>query len=80
VLTVVAGNGGRREDVSLLDNAVREGARRMLTGALAAEVDAILAELVGERDERGRRLVMRNGHAQPREVMTAAGVVEVRAP
>jgi transposase-like protein len=28
----------------------------------------------------GRRLVVRNGHAQPREVMTAAGAVPVRAP
>jgi hypothetical protein len=39
-----------------------------------------LAELAGERDEGGRRLVVRNGHAQPREVLTAAGAVEVRAP
>jgi len=80
VLTVVAEDGVRREDVSLLDDVVREGARRMLTAALEAEVDAYLAELSQERDERGRRLVVRNGHAQPREVMTAAGAVEVRAP
>ena len=80
VLTVVAEDGARREDVSLLDDVVREGARRMLTAALEAEVDAYwqLAELAGERDGRGRRLVVRNGHAQPREVMTAAGAVEVR--
>jgi putative transposase len=45
-----------------------------------AEVDSYLAELAAERDERGRRLVVRNGHAQPREVMTAAGAVQVRAP
>src|SRR5947207_13750449 len=52
----------------------------MLTAALEAEVDAYLAELAGERDDRGRRLVVRNGHAQAREVMTAAGAVEVQAP
>ena len=80
VLTVVAEDGSRREDVSLLDDVVREGARRMLTAALEAEVDAYLAELASERDGRGRRLVVRNGHAQAREVMTAAGAVEVRAP
>jgi putative transposase len=80
VLTVVAEDGARREGVSLLDEVVREGARRMLAAALEAEVDAYLAELAGERDERGRRLVVRNGHAQPREVMTAAGAVEVTAP
>jgi hypothetical protein len=56
VLTVVAEDGARREDVSLLDDVVREGARRMLTAALEAEVDAYLAELAGERDgETGRR-------------------------
>src|SRR3954453_3376042 len=73
VLTVVAEDGARREGVSLLDDIVREGARRMLTAALEAEVDAYLAELASERDERGRRLVVRNGHAQPRQVLTGAG-------
>jgi len=80
VLTVVAEDGQRRGDVSLLDDIVREGARRMLAAALEAEVDAYLAELAGERDERGRRLVVRNGHAAPRQVGTGAGPVEVVAP
>src|SRR5262245_31200376 len=80
VLTVVAEDGTPCEGVSLLDDVVREGARRMLAAALEAEVDAYLAELAHERDEHGQRLVVRNGHAQPREVMTAAGAVQVRAP
>jgi putative transposase len=80
VLTVVAEDGARRDGVFLLDEVVREGARRVLAAALEAEVDSYLAELAAERDERGRRLVVRNGHAQPREVMTAAGAVQVRAP
>src|SRR5205814_9045901 len=33
-----------------------------------------------ERDGDGRRLVVRNGHARPRQVTTAAGAVEVVAP
>lgn len=80
MLTVVAEDGQPREDVSLLDDIVREGARRMLAAALEAEVDAYLADLAGERDERGRRLVVRNGHARAREVMTSAGAVQVAAP
>src|SRR4030095_4083711 len=52
----------------------------MLAAALEAEVDTYLAELAGERDERSRRLVVRNGHAEPRQVLTGAGPVEVRAP
>lgn len=52
----------------------------MLAAALKAEVDQYLAELVAERDKRGRRLVVRNGHHRPRIVTTRAGPVEVRAP
>jgi hypothetical protein len=52
----------------------------MLAAALEAEVDAYIAELADQRDARDRRLVVRNGHAQPRQVMTAAGAVEVTAP
>jgi putative transposase len=80
VLTVVSEEGAQPAGTSLLDEVVREGARRMLAAALEAEVDAYVAELADARDERGRRLVVRNGHAQPREVMTAAGAVAVAAP
>ena len=63
-----------------LDQIVREGARRMLAAALEAEVDDYVATHAAERDEDGRRLVVRNGHARPREVLTAAGGVQVRTP
>src|SRR5215204_5935189 len=63
-----------------LDQLVREGARRMLAAALEAEVDAYLAACAAERDEGGRRLVVRNGHARQRAVTTAAGSIPVRAP
>src|SRR3954471_6676729 len=65
---------------SLLDEIVRDGARQMLAAALQAEVAAYIEAHVGEVDERGRRLVVRNGSHQPREVTTAAGAVPVRAP
>jgi transposase-like protein len=64
----------------LLDEIVREGARRMLAEALQAEVDDYVSRFVAERDEHGRRVVVRNGSHQPREVLTAAGAVEVTAP
>ena len=37
----------------------------MLAAALEAEVDDYLAAHAAERDEQGRRLVVRNGHAAP---------------
>jgi transposase-like protein len=85
MLTVVpdlpAGDGDRAGgSASLIDEIVREGARRMLAQALKAEVDAYIAQFVDERDERGHRLVVRNGHHQPRQVLTAAGAIEVTAP
>ena len=65
---------------SLLDEIVRDGARAMLAAALQAEVAAYIDAHLGEVDETGHRLVLRNGYHQPREVLTAAGAVPVRAP
>jgi transposase-like protein len=65
---------------SLIDEIVRDGARRMLAAALEAEVAAYIAAHADQLDERGRRLVVRNGHAEPRQVLTSAGAVEVVAP
>ena len=71
MLTVVPGDGSamraaRSGSRSLIDEIVREGARRMLAEALQAEVDAYIAPFAGERDEDGRRLVVRNGYHQSR--------------
>jgi transposase-like protein len=65
---------------SLIDEIVRDGARRMLAAALEAEVATYIAAHAGELDERDHRLVVRNGHARPRQVLTSAGAVEVAAP
>jgi putative transposase len=80
MLSVVAEEAARAELRLDLDALAREGARRMLAAALEAEVDDYLAAHVAERDQRGQRLVVRNGHARQREVTTVAGAVAVRAP
>jgi putative transposase len=80
MLSVVADEAARAELRLDLDELARKGARRMLAAALEAEVDAYLAAHAAERDEHGRRLVVRNGHARQREILTAAGAVAVRAP
>jgi hypothetical protein len=49
-------------------------------GALQAEADACIAQFSAERDQNGRRLVVRNGYHQPRKVLTAAGAIEVTVP
>ena len=80
MLRVVADDKTTAELGSGLDELVREGARRMLAAALEAEVDAYVSGLAGEVDEHRRRLVVRNGHAEPRHIVTGAGPVEVVAP
>jgi transposase-like protein len=72
--------GAKDGSPSLIDEIVREGARRMLAEAPQAEVDAYIAAFAAERDASGRRLVMRNGYHQGREVLTNAGAVRVTAP
>ena len=83
MLTVVhdaeEANGGQAGR-SLLDEIVRDGARQMLAAALQAEVAAYVAAFADQLDENGHRLVVRNGYHQPREVLTAAGAVQVKAP
>jgi putative transposase len=88
VLTVVSDSADRDAtadattsvSLSLIDEIVREGARRMLAEALRAEVDDYIARFAEVRDENGHRLVVRNGSHAPRDVLTSAGSVPVVAP
>lgn len=52
----------------------------MLATALEAEVNAYIAELVDQRDENGRRLVVRNGYHQPRKTPPAITRAPTTAP
>ena len=80
MLKVVAEKAAGEELAFGIDEICREGARRMLAVALEAEVDAYVTEHLEDRDEQGHRLVVRNGRAEPRNVKTVAGAVEVTAP
>jgi transposase-like protein len=63
-----------------LDELCRIAAREMLALALEAERRAYLEAHAEALDAAGRRLVVGNGSARPREVMTGAGMVPVTAP
>jgi putative transposase len=84
LLTVVHDADGSNDNAgasrSLLDEIVRDGARQMLEAALRVEVAAYVEQFADQLDENGRRLVVRNGYHQPRDVLTAAGAVTVVAP
>ena len=80
MLSVVTEGSEGAELPAGLDGIVREGARRMLAAALEAEVDAYVEARAEALDEHGRRLVVRNGHARPRTITTAAGALRVSTP
>jgi putative transposase len=63
-----------------LDELCRLAAREMIAVALEAERRAYLEAHAEVLDATGRRMVVGNGYAREREITTAAGRVEVRAP
>ncbi len=69
-----------QEVAPTLDGLAREGARRMLAAALELEVSEYVARHQQCRDAEGRRLVVRNGKAQPRKVLVGGLPVPVQAP
>src|SRR5215218_4869319 len=80
MLSVVVDEQARAELTTDLDELFRQGARRMLEVALEAEVEAYIAAHAELVDERGHRLVVRNGHAPARSISTGVGQVEVVRP
>ncbi|MGH2579020.1 MAG: transposase, partial [Actinomycetota bacterium] len=80
MLRIVPEEAGREDLAFTLDEICREGAQRMLVAALLAEADAYVAAASGERDQEGHALVVRNGKARARQVVTSSGAIEVSAP
>ena len=64
----------------LLTEVLRKGARELLAQAVEQEVQEWLGERSGLLDERGRKLVVRNGHLPERTILTGIGPVTVRQP
>jgi hypothetical protein len=80
MLTVVTDDDARGEMTADQDEICRQGAYRMLAVALEAVAAAYTDALSGERDEHGRRLVVRNVHAERRTITTSAGPIEMQTP
>jgi hypothetical protein len=77
---VVADESSRTELVASLDEIAREVAWRMLAAALEASVKAYLTAFVGERDDDACWLVVPNGHARTRQLITVAGAIDMYTP
>jgi len=63
-----------------LTDILRQGARRLLSAALEAEVEIFLQQFKDITDETGCQRVVRNGYLPEREIQTGIGQVPVKAP
>ncbi|MCZ7645996.1 MAG: IS256 family transposase [Planctomycetota bacterium] len=64
----------------VLTHILNEGAQRLLAAALNAEVEEYLQRFERARDERGHRVVVRNGYLPERTIQTGIGAVRVAQP
>ncbi len=64
----------------VIDNILRDGARRALQSAIEREVQEYIERNQHHLDEDGHRLVVRNGHHPSRKIQSGSGAIEVRQP
>jgi transposase-like protein len=66
--------------VPVIDDILRDGARRALQAAIEREVEDYIQRHSQELDDQGHRLVVRNGHHPARKIQSGNGPIEVHQP
>ena len=66
--------------VPVIDDILRDGARRALQSAIEREVQEYIERNKTQVDEQGHRLVVRNGHQPARKILSGNGPIEVHQP
>ncbi len=59
---------------------LRQGARKLLTAALEAEIENFLEQYKDIADKNGCQRIVRNGYLPEREIQTGLGQIAVKAP
>ncbi len=77
---VIALENPGAEGRDALTGVLRQGAWRMLAQTVEEEVEAFVAAHEHITDEKGRRLVIRNGYLPKRTIQTGIGDIAVKAP
>jgi putative transposase len=80
MLNIVDNDPAGENSRSILDDLVREGARRMLVTALEIEIETYVQSHHNALDDDGHRLVVRNGTSPVRSIKTGAGPLQVEQP
>ena len=68
------------EKNSLLEEIIREGARKVLQAAIEHEVGAYIDMFKELKDKNGKRMVVRHGFLPERDLLTGIGPLPVRQP
>jgi putative transposase len=66
--------------VPVIDDILRDGARRALQSAIEREVDEYIERNKPHVDQQGHRLVVRNGHHPARNILSGNGPIQVCQP
>jgi putative transposase len=69
-----------KESWSILEEIARTGARKMLQQALEQEVEEYLLRHADDRDNEGKRNVVRNGYHPEREILSGIGPLSIKQP
>jgi putative transposase len=59
---------------------LRQGAHKLLSQALEAEVEFFLSQYADLKDDTGRQRMVRNGYLPERQIQSGIGAVQVQAP
>jgi len=70
----------KEEVKSLLEEIIREGARKLLQAAIEHEVNEYISSFSDTTDEKGRRMVVKNGFLPERSILTGIGPLSVKQP
>lgn len=73
-------NLNRPDQNDLLQEVLREGARKMLAAAIEAEVAAFIEQYSTLKTDEGKPVVVRNGYLPERPIQTGLGAIEVKVP
>lgn len=65
---------------TVLEDILRDGARRLLQEAIEYEVLEYVQKFKEEKDEMNKRLVTKNGHLPARDILTGIGSINIRQP
>ena len=79
--TAIATVGATADEIQgAIERIAREGARKLFQAALEAEVEEHLNRYEDLKDGEGHQMVVRNGHAPRRLILTGVGPVGLRRP